>query len=571
MSTKFLSQVGNLLINKLLFKKCLFLVVQALFKNMDLGKESLLIRVFTRQVNSIWMFLWILKLLRKLLNFHFLGVQFFFKLEHFFCEFRNFRNLLVNNLELTLTLLELELDHSNLLFFLPDLLLAVFEDVLLDVALFVENTELIVSVNKLDTHVISRLAGVLILVDEIVHLLLERVDDQVELVTLVDQLANRGELRAELELLAIQFGAELVTLGHSLGLLLQDIDQVAVFLSALVLQDVDFVLQDLHALLHLGQVLTAGLNLAHVLVPGVLHLFVKCNEGVQLEVRILLLLRQVQYQQLLDLELSTGLTSLCGCLRSCTSHLGPDGHQEVDLDDEHGLTSLHVRHKRLLKFNLLLELLDAVLAHIKVQALLDELADIDHLVFLVVGQTMVEFSKLRSQLVSHLDHSRSHCGQLLDLGLELARLLLIVGEPLERLIVLLLGCLDVKLDLLLLDLGCRDVLVDDSVRLTHFFISVLQVIVVELLIALLVLYRFLIFLAGLEVLYDLLCLGLLLVKVGVDLPNLVVELLLLVVKLFELVLELLDTLARALVVLRDSNRLLSLLHVLFRLCLDLSG
>ena len=141
----------------------------------------------------------------------------------------------------------------------------------------------------------------------------------------------------------------------------------------------------------------------------------------------------------------------------------------------------------------------------------------------------------------------------------------------ERLIVLLLGCLDVKLDLLLLDLGCRDVLVDDSVRLTHFFISVLQVIVVELLIALLELDLLLIFLAGLEVLDDLLCLGLLLVEVGVDLPDLVVELLLLVVKLFELVFELLYTLARALVVLRDSNRLLCLLHMLFCFALDLSG
>ena len=178
-----------------------------------------------------------------------------------------------------------------MLLLLTDFLLSILEDILLNVALLIKNTELIITINELDTHVVSGLTGVLVLIDEVVHFFLERVNDQVQLVTLIDQLADRRELLAEFELLTVEFGAELVALGHGLRLLLQDINQIAVLLGALVLQDVDFILQDLHALLHLGQVLTAGLNLAHILVPGILHLFVECNESVELEVCVLLLLR----------------------------------------------------------------------------------------------------------------------------------------------------------------------------------------------------------------------------------------------------------------------------------------
>ena len=79
-------------------------------------------------------------------------------------------------MQLSLSFFHLQVDHSDLFFLLSDLLLAVLEDVLLNVRLFVENTKFIVSVNQLDTHVVSALTCLLILVDKVVHVFLERVD-----------------------------------------------------------------------------------------------------------------------------------------------------------------------------------------------------------------------------------------------------------------------------------------------------------------------------------------------------------------------------------------------------------
>mmetsp|Transcript_39515 Transcript_39515/g.51732 ORF Transcript_39515/g.51732 Transcript_39515/m.51732 type:complete len:229 (+) Transcript_39515:831-1517(+) len=228
------------------------------------------------------MLLGVFKLLRKLLHLHLLAVELLLELEDFFGEFGHFGHLFVDDLELSLTLFKLKFDHADLLLLLTDFLLAILEDVLLNVALFVENTELVIAVDQLDTHVVSGLTSVLVLVNQVVHFLLQRVNDQVQLVALVDQLPDRGELPTEFKLFAVGLGAVLVTLSVGLRLLLHDVDEVAVLLRAFELQNVDFVLEDLHALLHLSQVLTTGLNLAHILVSRVLDFFVKCDESVQL-------------------------------------------------------------------------------------------------------------------------------------------------------------------------------------------------------------------------------------------------------------------------------------------------
>lgn len=110
----------------------------------------------------------------------------------------------MNNSELSLTLLVLEVDHFDLFFFLPDLLFSVFEDVLLNVGFFVQNTKFVVAVDELNTHVVSILAGLLIGVDQVVHFFLERVDDQVQFVGLVDLLADDGLFLVELEVKLVQ-------------------------------------------------------------------------------------------------------------------------------------------------------------------------------------------------------------------------------------------------------------------------------------------------------------------------------------------------------------------------------
>ena len=97
----------------------------------------------------------ILKLLRKFLNLELLCIELILELENFVSELGDFRDLFVNDVELSHTFLQLELYHADLLFFFSDLLLAIFEDILLYIAFFVENTQLVVAVNKLDTHVVS--------------------------------------------------------------------------------------------------------------------------------------------------------------------------------------------------------------------------------------------------------------------------------------------------------------------------------------------------------------------------------------------------------------------------------
>ena len=99
---------------------------------------------------------------------------------------------------------------------------------------------------------------------------------------MVNELSNRRESRTELDLLAVKLRSELVTSGVLLDLLLTDVDEVMVFLSALVLQDVNFILENLDTLFHLSEVLTTRLNLANVLVSRILDLFIKSDERVQL-------------------------------------------------------------------------------------------------------------------------------------------------------------------------------------------------------------------------------------------------------------------------------------------------
>lgn len=80
---------------------------------------------------------------------------------------------------------------------------AQLEDVLLNVALLVQDTQLIVAINQLDAHVVARLAGLFVLVDQVVHFLLQRVNDQVELVTLLDLLPNGALLLPKQVLLLV--------------------------------------------------------------------------------------------------------------------------------------------------------------------------------------------------------------------------------------------------------------------------------------------------------------------------------------------------------------------------------
>ena len=142
---------------------------------------------------------------------------------------RDLWDLGLHDFELSLPLFNLEVDHSDLLFLGADGLLSFLEAILLDVALLVVDAQLIISIDQLNTHVVSALASHLILVDEIVHLFLKRVNDQVKFVAFVDFLPDDRLLLLVDEILFVQLSSERVTQVDFFLDLMLDVNQRAIF------------------------------------------------------------------------------------------------------------------------------------------------------------------------------------------------------------------------------------------------------------------------------------------------------------------------------------------------------
>ena len=101
------------------------------------------------------MLLRVLKLARKHFNLLFHLVKLVLQINNLSGKLWNLRYLLPDNFQLSLPLLELKINHPYLLFFLPDLLFTIFEYILLNIALLIENTKLIIFIYKLYTHIVS--------------------------------------------------------------------------------------------------------------------------------------------------------------------------------------------------------------------------------------------------------------------------------------------------------------------------------------------------------------------------------------------------------------------------------
>ena len=142
---------------------------------------------------------------------------------------RHLWDLGLHNFKLSLPFFNLEVDHSDLLFLGADGLLSFLEAILLDVALLVVDAQLIISIDQLNTHVVSALASHLILVDEIVHLFLKRVNDQVKFVAFVDFLPDDRLLLLVDEILFVQLSSERVTQVDFFLDLMLDVNQRAIF------------------------------------------------------------------------------------------------------------------------------------------------------------------------------------------------------------------------------------------------------------------------------------------------------------------------------------------------------
>ena len=102
----------------------------------------------------------------------------------------NFWNLFSYNFKLSLSFFKLKINHSDFLFFLSYKLLSIFKNVFLNVTFFVQNTQLIILINELYTHVISRVTSLLVFKNEIVHFFLKRIYNQVMFISFINSLSN---------------------------------------------------------------------------------------------------------------------------------------------------------------------------------------------------------------------------------------------------------------------------------------------------------------------------------------------------------------------------------------------
>ena len=84
------------------------------------------------------------------------------------------------------------------------------------------------------------------------------------------------------------------------------------------------------------------------------------------------------------------------------------------------------------------------------------MTDVDHLILLVVFETVLELDQFRLELISHFDSTLLHVGKLLNLRLIASSFLFHVCELLEIVVILFLNLLGLDFDLLLLRLDGSD-------------------------------------------------------------------------------------------------------------------
>ena len=190
LSPELLSKIADLLVDKLLLEESFLLVVETLLQDMDLGEQGLRIRILSLELLLVGVLLRVFDLLTQLLHLLLPFIKLVVELDDLIGQLWHQRDLVSHDLQLSLPLFELKLDHTDSFLPFSDLLLSIFEDVFLDVGLFIQDAKFIVSVNELDTHIVSTLTGMLILIDQVVHLILQRVDNKIQLVTMVDELTN---------------------------------------------------------------------------------------------------------------------------------------------------------------------------------------------------------------------------------------------------------------------------------------------------------------------------------------------------------------------------------------------
>jgi hypothetical protein len=100
------------------------------------------------------------------------------------------RNLVFDDLHLPLSFFKLKVVHFDFFFLLSDELVTIFKDVLMNVGFLIKNTQFVILIDQLDTHVVSGFTSSFIVEDKTVHFFLERVNDEIVLVSFIDLLTD---------------------------------------------------------------------------------------------------------------------------------------------------------------------------------------------------------------------------------------------------------------------------------------------------------------------------------------------------------------------------------------------
>mmetsp|Transcript_894 Transcript_894/g.1732 ORF Transcript_894/g.1732 Transcript_894/m.1732 type:complete len:391 (+) Transcript_894:846-2018(+) len=220
-----------------------------------------------------------------------------------------------------LHLCKVDLQSSDFLLFSKHGILALLQELLLDVGLLPQDAELVIPIDELCAREISRFHCLLVLAPQHDHLLLDGIDDGVQFVNLNDVL-----LYLLVEAYAPCSYASLLILQvvvHHLKLLclLSSPSQLLVLEGTLHPKNLNFVVQDLQLLLHLRQVLRRLLDVSHILVALVFHNLVHGAELLLLLADLLVLFLQILLFELLHGNLVGSLSAESMRLRGVSSEL----------------------------------------------------------------------------------------------------------------------------------------------------------------------------------------------------------------------------------------------------------
>lgn len=188
------------------------------------------------------------------------------------------------------------------------------------VGFFIQDAKLVISIDQLDASVVSVLTSFFVLEPEILHVFLEGQNDHVEFFDLIDILIDELFLLFFLEFILVEFGFGLVSfVDFELFDMIIVLDGF-VFLRALILQDLELVLEDLDSFLKFSQILRGVLDEIDVFVSGGFDFFVKGLEVLEFILGFLLFFGKIENQQLFDFEFLLGLTDLSVSDRGFSGH-----------------------------------------------------------------------------------------------------------------------------------------------------------------------------------------------------------------------------------------------------------